>query len=151
MKCSSNIDNFFQTSNKPNFPVEYLVTEQGNSCDLGAEVWKLCKTGLKPLFSLKWKKAIPGKLKNTVSLLSFQVKWWEIGKKKGLENSVFRVLKNFVLNWISSIFLKCWVSMRSDITYSLGQKQFCRLYLGDFGVVLCPSPRDTKQIISVYS
>lgn len=88
MKCSSNTDNFFQTSNKLNFPVEYLVTEQGNSCDLGTDVEELSKAGMKPVFSLKWKKAIPGKLQNAVSLLSFQIKCWEIGKKKALENRV---------------------------------------------------------------
>lgn len=35
--------------------------------------------------------------------------------------------------------------MCSDVTCSLGQKQFCRLYPGDLGVILCPSLRDAKH------
>lgn len=37
MKCLWNTNNFFKTSNKPNLPFEYLVSEQGDLSDLHAD------------------------------------------------------------------------------------------------------------------
>lgn len=79
------------------------------------------------------------------------------GGKKGKKKkdykmqSVFKCWKNYILSWISSIFLKRWVSTHSDVENSLGQKQFCRLYLCDFGVICVLHPETPSTIIPVYS
>lgn len=76
--------------------------------------------------------------------------------------NVFTVLKNYVLNWIFSIFLKCWVNMHSDVVDSLGQKQFCSLYLCDCWMILSFTQRhqsylcvhtslDDEEILRVFA
>lgn len=84
------------------------------------------------LFSPRIKRAIPEKLKNADPLLSFQINMVEKKgrKKKGYEiQNVFTLLKSYVLNWISSLFLKCWVTMCSNVVESSAQKEFCKLSL----------------------
>lgn len=77
---------------------------------------------------------------------------WRFGKYRlSLESFI---VKNYVLNWISSIFLKCWVGVCSDVPCSLGQKQFCSwtwVILGWFCVLQLETPSTVIPVRLVFS
>lgn len=98
----------------------------------------------------KRKKAIPGKKKKISSSIPDKYGGKKTAQRKGYEIWNVRILLKIYINWICSFFLKCWVSMCSNVAESSGQKELCSQCL--FWVWFCILHSETPNIIKpVYS